>query len=279
MTLIDEAEEHPLRKDAVSDVQSRELVLVRPRRHRQILDEPVVQRPMVLELERADGMGHALDGVRLTVREVVRGVDAPRVARAGVRRVKDAVHDRVAQVDVARRHVDPRPEHASTVEVLAGPHAGEQVDVLLGRAVAPWAVLAGLGQRAAVGADLVGREVVDVGLPAPDEVDRPLIELLEVVGGEVQVLAPVEPEPADVGLDGVDVLLLFLRGIGVVEAQVAATTELSGDTEVEADRLGVPDVEVAVGLGGEARDDTLDTTLGQIAGDDLADEVRPLRRG
>jgi hypothetical protein len=136
-----------------------------------------------------------------------------------------------------------------------GAHAREEVDALLGRPVAPRAVAAGLGERAAVLADLVGREVVHVGLAGLDEVDRPLVELLEVVRRVVEVLAPVEPQPADVGLDGVDELLLFLHRVGVVEAQVAAAAELAGDAEVEADRLGVADVQVAVRLRGEAGDD------------------------
>ncbi len=33
--------------------------------------------------------------------------------------------------------------------------------------------------------------------------------------------APVKSQPFDIGLDGVDVLLLFLDGIGVIEAQMA----------------------------------------------------------
>ena len=87
------------------------------------------------------------------------------------------------------------------------------------------------------------------------------------------MLAPVEAEPADVGLDGVDVLLLFLHRVRVVEAQVAAAAELVGDAEVQADRLRVADVEVAVRLGREARDDGVDAALAQVGGDDLADEV------
>ena len=126
-----------------------------------------------------------------------------------------------------RGHVDPGAQHARAVGELAGAHALEQVEALLGRPVAPRALAAGLGERAAVLADLVGGEVVDVGLAGPDEVDGPLVELLEVVRGEVEVLAPVEAEPADVGLDGVDVLLLLLDRVRVVEAQVAAAAELA----------------------------------------------------
>ena len=168
-----------------------------------------------------------------------------------MRRVDDPVQHRVPQVDVGRGHVDPGPQHARAVGELAGAHALEEVEALLDRPVAPGAVPPRLGERAAVLADLVGGEVVHVGLAGPDEVDGPLVELLEVVRGEVQVLAPVEPQPADVGLDGVDVLLLFLDGVRVVEAQVAAAAELPGDAEVEADRLRVADVEVTVRLRGK----------------------------
>ena len=69
-----------------------------------------------------------------------------------------------------------------------------------------------------------------------------VVELLEVVGRVVEVLLPVEAEPVDVTLDRVGVLLLLLRGVRVVEAEVAAAAVLEGEAEVEADRLRVADV-------------------------------------
>ena len=192
--------------------------------------------------------------------------------------VDDPVEDGVAQVDVRRGHVDPGAQDAGAVRELAAPHPLEQVEALLDGPVAPRAVPAGLGQRAAVLADLVGREVVDVGVAGPDQVDRPGVQLLEVVRGVVEVLAPVEAEPAHVGLDRVDVLLLLLDRVGVVEAEVAAAAELAGDAEVEADRLGMADVEVAVRLGREAGDDRSDSAGAQVGGDDVADEVAALGR-
>jgi hypothetical protein len=96
----------------------------------------------------------------------------------------------------------------------------------------------------------------------------------------VEVLAPVEAQPAHVALDGVDVLLLLLGRVGVVEAQVAAAAELPRDAEVEADRLGVPDVQVAVGLGRKARHHRLGAPRLQVAPHDVANEVLPrLARG
>ena len=279
VALAHELPQEALREHGVREVEARELVLVRVRRHRQALDQPVVERPVSLELERAERVGDALDRVRLAVGEVVQRVDAPLVAGPRVGRVQDPVEHRVAQVDVGRGHVDLRPEHPGAVRKLARAHALEQVEALVDRAVAPGAVRARLGEGAAVRADLVGREVVDVGLAVSDQVDGPVVELLEVVGGVVEMLAPVEAEPADVLLDRVDVLLLFLDRVGVVEAQVAAAAELLGDPEVQRDRLRVADVQVAVRLGREAGHDLRDPALAHVRGDDLADEVASFGSG
>src|SRR5690606_13090261 len=88
---------------------------------------------------------------------------------------------------------------------------------------------------------------------------------------------PVEAEPAYVFLDRGDVLGVFLGWVGVVEAQVAAAAELLGDAEVQADRLGVADVQVAVGFGRETGADGVVLAAGQVVADDLPDEVGPGR--
>ena len=124
-----------------------------------------------------------------------------------------------------------------------------------------------------MGAHLLLREVVDVGLAGADEMLGPFIKLLEMIGGEVEMVAPIEAEPANVLLDALDELVLLLGRVGVVEAQVATAAELLGDAEVEAHRLGVTDMEVAVGLGGEARDDGVVAARAHIGADDVANEI------
>jgi hypothetical protein len=276
VALVDQAQEHPLGEDGVGEVEPRELVLPGARGYGQVLDEPVVEGPVVLELQRADRVRDALDRVGLAVSEVVRRVDAPRVTRAGMRRMHDPIEDRVAQVDVRSRHVDPGAQHARAVREVACSHPLEQVQVLLDRPVPPGAVSARLGERAPVLADLVRGEVVDVGLASPDEVNGPIEQLPEVVGRVMEVLAPVEPEPADVRLDRVDVLLLLFGRVRVIEAEVTAAAELMRDAEVEADRLGVADVQVAVRLRRKAGDDGRVPAVPHVGGHDLADEVAPL---
>ena len=100
----------------------------------------------------------------------------------------------------------------------------------------------------AIRAHLLGGQAVDVGQALRDEMHRVGVELLEVVGGEVRLVVPGEAQPADVFLNRVDVLDVFLGRIRVVEAQVAGAAELLRDAEVQADRLGVADVQVAVRL-------------------------------
>src|SRR5690606_20722519 len=106
-----------------------------------------------------------------------------------------------------------------------------------------------------------------------DQVLGPLVELLEVVGGVVEVLAPVVAEPVHVLDDGVDVLLLLLDRVGVVEPQVAAAAEFLGDAEVDADRLGMADVQVAVRLRREPGDDGPGTAGLDVGAHDVANEV------
>jgi hypothetical protein len=63
--------------------------------------------------------------------------------------------------------------------------------------------------------------------------------------------------------------------VGIVEAEVSFAAKLGGEAEVEADGLGVADVEVAVGLGRETGlDDGVAVAFGaEVLGDLLAEEV------
>src|SRR5215510_735972 len=275
MAVANELGEHAFRQHRVGQVEASELVLPRPRRHLDVIKEPVVKRPVVLELERADRMRDVLDRIRLAVRKVVARIDAPGVARARMLRVQNAVERRIAQVDVAGCHVDLGAQHAGAIRELAFAHAAEQIEVLLDAAVAEWAVLARLRQRAAIDAHLVGRLVVHIGLAGADQVLGPGIELLEIIGGVIEVLAPVEAKPAYVGFDRVDIFLLLLGRIGIVEAQVATAAEFLRHAEIEADRLGVADMQIAVWLGRKAGHHRAVPPGRKVSLDDVADEVLP----
>jgi hypothetical protein len=62
----------------------------------------------------------------------------------------------------------------------------------------------------------------------------------------VEVLPPVKTKPPDIVLNRIDVFLLFLSRIRVIEPQVAASAKLLGNAESQADRLGMPYVEISI---------------------------------
>ena len=286
---LDELDELAFGQHHVGQVEPRELDLLRQRSVElaavgQLLVEPVVQRAMVLELERADRVRDVLDRVRHAVRPVVGRVEAPRVAGAVVVRVPDPVHGRVAQVDVGRVHVDLRAQDMRAVRVLAGLHLAQQLQVLFDAAIAERAVAAALGEGAARGAHFFCALAIDIRKAARHQVLGERVELVEVVGGEELVAGavgvPRKPEPVHGIDDRVDVLLLFLGRVGVVEAQVAHAAEVAREAEVEADALGVAVVQVAVGFRREARADLCPVAAcgvlarSEVVLDDAADEIR-----
>ena len=97
--------------------------------------------------------------------------------------VQDAVQDGIPHVQIGMRHVDFAPQGPRAIGKLAGSHPLEQIQVFLHAAVAIGTVAARLGQRPAIVAGSVGRQIADVGFAVPDQLDRPLVQLLKVVGG------------------------------------------------------------------------------------------------
>jgi len=100
-------------------------------------------------------------------------------------------------------------------------------------------------------ADLLVVQTADKGFALLDEVAGPVIKLIEIIGGKKFAVFPVDPQPAQVFLDGIDVFRLFLLGVGIVEAQIELAAKLLADAIVQQDALGVADVQVAVGFGRE----------------------------
>ena len=136
VTLRHQLEQLSLAHHGVAQVEPRELVLPGLVLGPDLFDAPVVERPVIDVLERAQRMGHALDRVRQRVGVVVHRVDAPRIAGPVMVGVPDAVQHRVAHRDVGRRHVDLRPQDVRAIRELAGPHPAEEIQVLLDAAIA-----------------------------------------------------------------------------------------------------------------------------------------------
>ena len=208
--------------------------------------------------------------------KVIHRVDAPLRTRTVVRHLDDAVDDGVAEVHVRRSHIDLRTQDHCAFGELPSVHTAEEVEALLDGTIAEGAGDTRGGRCTLLRCDLFGSLLIDVGMACADQLFGKLIQTLKVVRSIVDI-APVEAEPIDILTDSIDVLDVFLRGIRIVEAEVTHPAVLLCDAEVHADGLGVPDVEIAVGLWWEARLDASIILPGtKVALDDLLDEVQAL---
>src|SRR3954454_8630865 len=106
----------------------------------------------------------------------------------------------------------------------------------------------------------------------------PFIQLFEVVRC-VQRFAGRESEPRQIVDDRTGELDVFGVGIRVVESQIAHTAEVRGDPVVDADGLGVTDVQVAVRFGWKAGLHATTEVAGLDVGlDQVADEIESAAR-
>ncbi len=154
----------------------------------------------------------------------------------------------------------------------------KQVEILRDAAAAVRARLPGLRQRAAKRAHLGRRRALHVGQVMLDEPLGKGIKLVVVVRCVIAMNPPIEAEPAHGIGDRRLELDVLLGGIGVVETEVAAPAVLGGEAEIQDDRLGVPIMQIAVGLWRKAGDNFPAVFAGSIVlGDDGAEEVG--RRG
>ena len=142
---------------------------------------PVIQRSVIFELECADGVRDALDGVLDRMREIVHRIDAPFISGVVVRSVHDSVDNRVSHVDVRACHVDLCPEAYLAVSKLARSHSFEKLEILLYRPVSVRAFLARLCKSASVFADLVRSEFANKGLSLLYELYCSVIHRIEVI--------------------------------------------------------------------------------------------------
>jgi len=279
-TGVDEAPQEALADDRMAHLQLGELDLARMRGGVELIEDPVVERPMIDEFHRTQRMGDRLECIREAMRIVVHRIDAPGVPGTVVVTLLDAIQDRVAQSQHRGGHVDLGTQDPASLVELTGAHGTKELEILPCTAIAKRTLAARLGQRSLVRANLGSAPVVDESLSLADQVDREFKEPLEIVRGEIKMLFPIETQPPHIGLDRLHVFDVLGRGIRVVEAKVATTArEFVGKTKVQGDRHGVPDVEIAIGLRRESRDHVIVLARSQVLDHDRSDEIQPLGVG
>jgi len=257
----------------ITGVESAKLVLPRAALDRQILNKPIIKRAVVLKLQGTDRVRDALDGILLAVGEIVGRIDHPVIAGLVMWHLADAIENRVTQVHIGRCHINLGSQHPATLIELPGLHPGQQIKILGYITVPVGAIAARFCQGTAILPRLFGRQIIDISPALLHEVNRPIVQLLEITGGKANIPIPLITQPPNISLDGVNELLALFLGIGVIESQITASAELLGESEVHTDGLRVPNVKVSIGLRRKARDDFRHSSGVEIIGDDGLQKV------
>ena len=135
--------------------------------------------------------------------------------------------------------------------MLTVAHFAEDAQVFLWAAVAIRRILARFEKRAAIGAHFVGTLFIDVGVTGLDQMFGKLVHPIEIIGRVIEIvfraMLPVKAHPTDAFLDRVNVLR---------------------QSEIQANALGVTDMQIAVGFGRKTRANTrpIGLTLLQLFG-------------
>ncbi len=175
---------------------------------------------MILKLQRADGVRDLLHRIFDWMCKVIHRIDAPLISRVVVRHPRHPVDDRVAHIDVRRRHVNLCPEHLLSILILSVLHRLEQRKVLLYRTVPVRTVLSGLCERSPVLPDLVSSQVAHISLSVPDQFHGTLIHHVKIVRRIVKMVFKICAEPLHVFFYGLHILHVFFRRICVVKPKV-----------------------------------------------------------
>ena len=137
-------------------------------------------------------MCDSLDGIALTVRPVIHWVDTPFVSSAVMSGVNNTIHHRVTQVYIGGRHINLGPQRASAIKKFTRPHTLEQIQILLGRTVAVWTILARFGQSATILSNFVCAQVANIRFALFDQLYSILVKLLKVIRGIEQPVIPIK---------------------------------------------------------------------------------------
>ena len=168
--------------------------------------------------------------------EVVHGVGIPLVTCTDMGDVQHTVDQRITEEHIRMCHIDLGTEYEGAWLTLATVHEVEELQVLLDRTVTERTVGTWTGCRSLLLSNDLRTLLIHISPALFDQPYGKIPEFLEVVAGIIDV-SPLEPQPLDVILDALDILCIFLDGVGIVETEVTDTTVFLGQAEVDGNGL------------------------------------------
>ena len=217
-----------------------------------VFQQPIVVRALILEFERADRVRNLLQCVFEWMGVAIKRVNAPLVTGAMVMSAFDAINRWIAQIDIGGTHIDPGAQNVGTICVLSIAHFTKQAEIFRDTTRAKRRIFTLFSERAPVGAHVVGVQAVDIGMTLLDQAFGEHKHPLKIIRGKIQIALAVsfviKPQPVHALQDGIDEFLFFPGRVGIVKAQVASASVITGEAKIEADRFRMSDVQIAVRL-------------------------------
>ena len=190
-------------------------------------------------------MGNPFFGIGKRMSKVIHRVNAPFVPGAVMMGLHDPINDRVPHIEIGGSHINFGTQNEGAVVEFPGGHPGKKIFGFLNRPVAEGAFPARFGQGSPVFTNLIRGQFVHIGQAFINEFQGAFVDIIKIIRSVIYMI-PMESEPADIFQNGIHILGVFFGGVGVVQAQVAASVVTLGDRKVNADGLGVANVQIPV---------------------------------
>ena len=111
----------------VGHVQAGKLALLWMMREGAVVNDPFIQRTVILKLNRTHRMGDPFDCVLNRVCEIVQRINAPCIPLAVMMGADNPVNSRVTHIHIGGCHVDFCPQRFGTIREFPGPHVFKQL--------------------------------------------------------------------------------------------------------------------------------------------------------
>mmetsp|Transcript_10839 Transcript_10839/g.22932 ORF Transcript_10839/g.22932 Transcript_10839/m.22932 type:complete len:229 (-) Transcript_10839:169-855(-) len=209
--------------------------------------------------------------------EIIVGINTPTFSSMRMGGVSNPVCHQIIHVGIGTFKIHLQSQSQSSLGMQTQPHLFKEFQVPLYRSITTsprqnvltrngklliW-ILPNRTSRAPLLGQITLRfhlrlgHIADVGQAPLDQLHGQLVKLLEIVRG-VRGLLGFPTQPLQIPPKRIDILRSLGVGVGVVITEDGSTTLhgnaelIEGEAEVHVHGLGVADVEVAVGFGGEA---------------------------
>ena len=149
----------------------------------EVFTEPVIKRAMVFKFQSTKGMSDALDGIRLTMCEIIGRINFPNASSLRMFLIKDTIKYWVTKIQIWGAHVYLRPQGSGTFSKSSLFHLLKKIEVFFYGSVTERTFLARFDQIPAQFTHLLKAEVTNKSFMILDQLNRPIMELPEIVGG------------------------------------------------------------------------------------------------